>query len=222
MNVEVHTSTVADGSMYNRHDLMDVDVVGNRRNFLATLHLKLEDTMRVRVHYDTDNFCRYHQVDDRHRGQGMINDLVIPADALITRTPGLALFLPVADCIAATLYDETNKVLALAHFGRHSLEQQGGTKLVQHLAETYGTNPAQLQVWLSPAAGKDAYPIWKLDNQGMKEAMHAQLAAAGIDARFITDNTAETTSDETYYSYSEFLKGNRDEDGDFAMVAVMR
>lgn len=37
-----------------------------------------------------------------------------------------------------------------------------------------------------------------------------------------TDDAAETTSDQHYYSYSEYLKGHRKNDGDHAIVAIMR
>lgn len=143
------------------------------------------------------------------------------ADALVTTTPDLALFLPVADCVATTLYDEEHGVLMLSHLGRHSLEQQGGMKSVEYLIKNFNTHPEALKVWLGPAPSKETYPIFKLDNQGMKEAVFQQLQKAGVTFENITDNPADTATDERYFSYSEFLKGNKPE-GRIAMVAVMR
>ena len=92
---------------------------------------------------------------------------------------------------------------------------------MQYLTEHYGTDPSELLVWLTPAPNKETFPIWALDNKGMKEVTFEQLTAAGITLEHITDNPADTVTDLNYFSYSEFLKGNRTEDGDYALVAVM-
>lgn len=222
MSVLVAISTVADGSMLDRENPKSHKVVANRKAYLKSKGFDLQRSVRLRVHYETDDFCRYVSVDESYAGKGMQDANVRPADAIITTTRNLALFLPVADCIGAVIYDDVKRVLALAHLGRHSLEQLGGEKIIAHLATEYGSNPQNLRIWLSPAAGKDVYKIWALDNRGMKEAALEQLHNAGITAEQITDNTAETTSDENYFSYSEFLKGTRSSDGDHAIVAMIR
>lgn len=222
MSILVATSTVADGSMYERNNPKSHKAVANRKAYLASKGFDLHRSVRLRLHYETDDFCRYIEVDDSYAGKGMQDSNVRPADALITTTRNLALFLPVADCIGAVIYDEVKRVLALAHLGRHSLEQQGGEKIIAHLQETYGCEPQNLRIWLTPAAGKDVYKIWALEDKGMKEAAFEQLQNAGIASDQITDNAAETTSDENYFSYSEFLKGTRTSDGDHAIVAMIR
>lgn len=208
--------------MYNRHDFHDPEIIERRAAFLANHEVMLDDAVRLRVDYDTDDFCRYIEVGKADKGAGMRDDKAPPSDALITTTPGVALFLPLADCIGALIYDHTQHVLALAHLGRHSLEQQGGTKIIQHLVDHYGCSVENLEVFLTPAAGKDNYKIWALDNKGMKEAAHEQLAAASLISAQIHDNDADTTTSDLYYSYSEYLKGNRQEDGDHAIFGVMR
>ena len=55
----------------------------------------------------------------------------------------------------------------------------------------------------------------------MKEVVFEQLAEAGITLENITDNSANTAIDPDYYSHSQFLIGNKPEDGRFAMVAMM-
>ena len=222
MAVKVAISTVDDGSMYNRHDSADITVYQNRITLLERLAVDPKAAVRLAASYDRDDFCQYTVLADDQAGRGVIDTHPYPGDALITTTPGTALFLPVADCVGAVLYDPENKVLALAHLGRHSLEQLGGAKIVHFLVDTFGSDPRSLQIWLTPAAGKDVYKIWALDNKGMKEATLEQLFAAGVLQENITDSSAETTGDPDYYSYSEFLKGNRTEDGDHAIVAVMQ
>lgn len=218
----VATSIVADGSMYNRNDHFDPEVFHNREKFLSSQGITVAHTSRVRVNYDRSNFCEFVEVKEADKGGGMHGHDIYVADALITRNAQHALFLPIADCVGAVFYDPKLHVLAVAHLGRHSLEQNGGFNIVDHLQRTYGCEPSALRVWLTPAPSKDNYQIWKLDNKGMKEATFEQLFKAGILVENITDNTAESDKDPNYFSYSAFLKGNRDKDGDYAIVAMMK
>jgi len=224
MDALVAISTVADGSMFNRENPTDPTVVDNRKKFLALHDIDIDHTTRVEVTFDftLNDFCRYGEVSEKMKSDGMYFTAPTAHDALVTTTVGHALFLPLADCVGATFYDPIHGVLGLAHLGRHSLEQQGGIKFVQYLTKNYGTVPKDIKVWLSPAPGKDIYPIWALDNKGMKEVTFEQLNTAGILKDNIIDNPIETDKDKNYFSYSEFLKGHRDIDGDHAMIAVLR
>lgn len=221
MNITVAISTIQDGNMYIPDDQENNEIVQNRSDWLEKLEIDIAHTTRLHITYDGDDFCRYRFVDATNRGEGM-KSLGVPADALVTTTPGLALFLPVADCVATTLFDEATGVVMLSHLGRHSLEQQGGVKSVEYLVKEFGVNPTHLKVCLGPAPNKEVYPIYKLNNQGMKEATFAQLRAAGVQPENIIDNPADTATDDKYYSHSEFMKGNKPEAGRFAMVAVMK
>lgn len=217
----VAISKVENGNMYTVNDTADAEVIANRQIWLQSKGVDLHATSRVSIVYDTEDFCRYRTVIDEDKGNGMQDGGSIPADALVVTEPGHALFLPVADCVATVFFDEVHSVLMLSHLGRHSLEQQGGIRSVEYLVERYGVNPATLKVWLSPTPNKEVYPIFALDNQGMKEALFGQLAQAGVSPENITDNPADTATDPEYYSYTAFLKGNKPTDGRFAMVAMM-
>lgn len=222
MSVRVAFSTVAEGSMHNRRDPLDKAVLRNRERWLTSLHVLPNTTTRVLITYDGDNYCRYKEVGLTEYGLNMKDDDGLFADALVTTTPGHALMLPVADCVATVLYDPEHEVLMLTHLGRQSLEQQGARRSVEYLERKYASRPQALQVWLSPTINKDAYPIFKLDNKGMKEALYEQLADAGVLPAQVTDIDADTGTDARYYSYSEYLKGNKPEDGCHAVVAVLK
>jgi polyphenol oxidase len=222
MNAFVAISEIHDGTMYVPSDQTNEMVIQNRRAWLTKNDIAFEDTTRLYITYDTDSFCRYRVVDASNKGEGMRDGETEHVDALVTTEPGHALFLPVADCVATTLFDEGHGVLMLSHLGRHSLEQDGGARSVAFLEETFGTRPEELKVWLGPAPNKAAYPIFALDNRGMKEVVFEQLQRAGVKTANITDNDADTVTDDRYFSYSEFLKGNQPTEGRFAMVAVMR
>jgi hypothetical protein len=219
--VTVAVSTIADGSMYLRSEPGNSEIIENRKRWFAAHSIEAADATRLFVTFDdTEDFCRYVEVDASNKGQGMADDNVVHADALITATPGHALFLGVADCIATTLFDEEHSVLMLTHLGRHSLEQDGGLRSVQYLTKHYGSDPAALKVWTTPSVNKEVYPIFKLNGMGMKEAFFEQMSRAGIVAKNIIDISADTAVDPDYYSHSEFLKGNKPE-GSHAMIAVM-
>ena len=221
MSVTVAISTVADGSMYDRTNHENNDVVENRRRFLAAHDIPMQSTVRVRVDYSGDNYCRYQVVETTSTNTGMLKQDIEPADGLATAHKNVALFLPVADCIGAVFYDPEHQALMLSHLGRHSLEQQGAIHSVEYMQKQFGSNPSMIEVWMTPAPNKKDYPIWALDNKGMKEVTFEQLLEAGILKENITDSPIDTDKDPNYFSYSEFLKGNRDEDGDHMIVVVM-
>ncbi|RWZ78867.1 MAG: laccase domain-containing protein [Candidatus Microsaccharimonas sossegonensis] len=222
MDPIVAISTVADGSMYNRNNPLDSDVIKNRQTFFKKFGITLDQATPLKVAYNTENFCRYTDVTTPITFHAMHANFVPPYDGIVTTKTGHALYLPLADCVGATFYDPIHHVLGLAHLGRHSLEQQGGRKFVEYLHLHFHCDPNTLKVWLGPAPGKDVYPIWKLEHKGMKEVTFEQLYAAGILQENIFDNPAETDKDQRYYSYSEFLKGNRAVDGDHVMITMMR
>lgn len=226
--VKIAVSHVEHGSMLDRHNPNSAETAYNRRAFLskfgfdskkATL-LTISMLKRATVTHDT-NFCRYVTLTKDSIGDGMDNEGTFIADALVTSRKGEPLILPVADCVGAVLYDPEHSILMVSHLGRHSLEQNGGKKSVHYLVDTFKTEPNKLKVWLSPAPGKASYQIWALENKGMKEATLEQLLDAGVHSSNIIDNQDDTATNKNYYSYSEFLKGNRKEDGDHMIVAVM-
>lgn len=135
--VTVAVSTVADGSMYLRREPGNSEIIENRKRWFARHSIDAADTTRVFVTFDdTEDFCRYVEVDASNKGQGMTDNNLVHADALITKTPGHALFLSVADCIATTIFDEEHGILMLSHLGRHSLEQEAALRVCNILSST--------------------------------------------------------------------------------------
>jgi copper oxidase (laccase) domain-containing protein len=221
MNILVAISTVQDGNMLNRDDETSSEVVTNRKSFMAKNSIDINQTTRVNIVYDGDNYRRYYEVSEEHKSNGMLYEDIVAADALVTRNPNHALFLAVADCVGTVIFDPDNNVLMLTHLGRHSLEQNGGFESVRFLVDHYGSIPNNLKVWLTPAPGPDVYPLYKFDNRSVKNVVYQQLQAAGILEKNVTDNPADTSKDMNYYSHSEFLQGNRSDDGRYAIVAEM-
>jgi copper oxidase (laccase) domain-containing protein len=219
--MDVHyTSRATDGSMKSS-DQSHLSVLPNRQKFLEKNKLSIDETTLVRLTYDGDDYTRYKVVSDNDKGDGITRDPSIVADGLVTNAPGHALFLPLADCIGAVIHDPVKHVLMLSHLGRHNLEQFGGTKSIEFLIESFDCDPKDITAWLSPAAGKEHYPLFAFANRCMHEVATEQLLKAGVTQEHITCSPIDTTKDKNYFSHSEYLKGHRDTDSRFAVVAVM-
>jgi copper oxidase (laccase) domain-containing protein len=221
MKLLVALSTIIDGNMLIAKDQSDTKVIQNRTDFLASHRIAMANTTRLKIIYEGNDYCRYYEVANRHKRQGMFNDDGIAADALVTQEPGHALFLPLADCVGAAIYDPIQHILMVSHLGRHSLEQNGGYNCIDFLIKTYSCDPSKLLVWLTPAPGQQNYPLFAFNNRAVKDVVFEQLQTAGILTQNITDDPTDTTNDTRYYSHSEFLRGNRTEDGRYALVAVI-
>lgn len=221
-SVAVFISTVDDGNMLIPDDRSNQTIAQNRATFLQKHDIDIAASTRVNITYDTKDFCRYLEVSHKDQGLGMIDDDAQSADALITTLPDHALLLPLADCVGTVLYDSKHHVLMLSHLGRHSVEQQGGQKSVAYLQDHYRSDPADILVWLTPAPGKEKYPMWAFDNRSIKSVVLEQLTSSGVLIENITDNTADTTKDTRYFSHSEYLAGHRETDGRHAIVAMIQ
>lgn len=213
-------SDMTDGSMSSSVD--EVTKRAHRQKFLSRYNITLEQSILVRLEYVGDNYRRYYEVGFEQKGDGMAYGSSITADALFTRLPETALFLPVADCIAAVVYDSRQHILGLSHLGRHNLLQLGGSATIEFMASEYGTLPSDVSVWLSPAAGRSNYPLHDFENRSLHEVALQQLLTAGVRFDNITMDTHDTTTDQNMYSHSEFLRGNRKEDGRQSVIAMMR
>lgn len=218
--VLVEISSAADGSMSKA--VSDEERLRNRRTFLAHYSITAEQTVLVHLSYDTQDFRRYYTIAADQAGDGITYPSSILADALFTQSKNVALLLPVADCIGVVLYDPVHQAVGLAHLGRHNLLQSGGTGAVAYMVDEFGTQPSDLEIWLSPAAGREKYPLYDFDNRSLYEVALEQLLAAGVGSEQVVIDSRDTTMDQTLFSHSEFLKGNRSLDGRQAVVAMMK
>lgn len=195
----------------------------NRHAFLDTIGVDPFLTALIRVEYgDSKDFTRYRVAADEEMGEGVLQPASgAVADALVATRPDQAIFLPLADCAAAIIYDPTNEVLMVSHLGRHSVEVGGGSMSIDYLKREFDSDPTELIVWLSPAVGGESYPLYALGNRGLHEVIIEQMTKAGVMTPNIEVSHVDTAQSPNYFSHSEFLAGNRSEDGRFAIVAMM-
>lgn len=194
----------------------------NRAEFIKKCGLNPEAVTLHTLSYGGDDYCRYMELTEQTKGDGILRESTVDADAVIVKEPNHAILLPLADCVGAVIHDPTKNILMVSHLGRHNLEQFGGTKCIQYLLDKFDVNPHDLSVWLSPAAGKKNYPLYAFDNRSLHDVATEQLLAAGVVKESVETSPVDSSTDPDYFSHSQFLKGNRDTDGRFAIVAVMR
>jgi copper oxidase (laccase) domain-containing protein len=211
--IVVGLSSVDDGTMKSPVESEQSKVRSNRQKFMKQLAIFPKQTHVIDIVYDKQDFAVYSEVG--------IDEADAVKDALVTRELGVAIFLPLGDCVGAILYDAVQKILMVSHLGRHNIEQDGGAKSVQFLIDSYGSNPADIVVWLSPSPSKEVYPLWAFDNKGLDEVVCEQLQSAGILPENIESQSIDTASNDNYYSHSEALKGRKEKDGRHAIVAMM-
>lgn len=215
-------SSVADGNM-KRGGQDEGAVHENRRKFLSRHIIAMQSTVLCGVTYDREDFAHYEVVRGKDKGRGMLPDTdSVIADGIATDEKRCALFLPLADCIGAILYDSSRKALMVSHLGRHSTEQYGAKKSVEFMKYKFGSQPEDIMVWLSPAPNGQDYPLWKRENKSFHDVTRDDLLSAGIKAERIEISPVDTVTNREYFSHSEFLQGHRDLDGRFAIVAMMR
>ena len=221
MALNIFVSKIQDGSMKSIHNDDAEQVNQARTKFLMKNNINPVDTTLVRLKYEGDDYKRYCIVDDSYMGDGIVRESTITCDAVVTLGFNHALFLPLADCVGAVLHDPVRDILMVSHLGRHNLAQFGGTACVDYLIKNLGVDPADLNVWLSPAAGKDFYPLFDFNNRSLHEVALEQLVAAGVLSANVETSSIDSAGNDEYYSHSQFMKGNRASDGRFAIVASM-
>lgn len=236
-------SSSQDGQMQLGWDEPEAEVMQNRRRFLAAVGLIPEQTVLVRVRYHKDaTYDVIRAVHEADQSQNMFQAEGELADCLVTATPGVALFLPVADCIGTIVYDAKHRVLALAHLGRHSTLAQLPEKLVSYLAANYQSNPEDLKIWMSPSIQAPHYvlktadfaknnPVWQpyctaveggfsLDMQGYNQS---RFIAAGTQPENIILSDVDTATDPTYWShYTETTARGSAPPPRFAVACMLR
>lgn len=141
-------STLADGNMAWRWGEAG-DVLANRNTWLKSLGIDPRHVaLASLVHGDA-----VREVGAADLGRGMLAyDAELPdADILVTNLPGAFLMMVVADCLAIGVVDRVQGAIGLAHAGHPGVNIGVPGKLVKAMVELYGSQPENLEVFLSPA-----------------------------------------------------------------------
>lgn len=138
------------------------------------------------------------------------------SDALITKSPGLAIAVTQADCQAAIFYDPINHALANVHCGWRGNVQNIYEATIKTMASTYGSKPADLFVCISPSLGPDQSEFinyrtelpesfWSFESKKLHfnlwEISRWQLITSGVLENHIQIAEVDTYANDEYFSY---------------------
>jgi YfiH family protein len=122
----------------------------NRRRMFEALDMRLEHSLTSwLVHSNT-----VRVVSEADLGQDDVH-----ADAMITRTRGLALTLRFADCVPVLLFDPRRQVIGIAHAGWMGFTVGVLPATVQAMREAYGCDPQDIRACVGPSIGPDKFEV---------------------------------------------------------------
>ncbi len=82
-------------------------------------------------------------------------------DALISQHKNLFLVISVADCMPVMMYDPENNVIANVHSGWRGTQKNIAGKSIVIMQKEFGTNPAELIIFMGPAISKKSFEVDK-------------------------------------------------------------
>ena len=124
-------------------------VVENFRRIGQLLGFTPEDAVNARqIHSDI-----VVRVDERNRGNLDVTGASPECDALITNTPGMALYVSTADCTPILLWDSVTGAVGAAHAGWKGTALAIGAKTVQAMTREFGTKPENIRAAIGPSIG---------------------------------------------------------------------
>ena len=125
------------------------NVLENYRRIGVQLGFTPNDVVNARqIHSDTVILAG-----PAHRGSLTARESAPVGDALITKEPGLALFVSTADCTPILLQDPVTGAVGAAHAGWRGTASAIAAKTVQAMISHFGCDPANIRAAIGPNAG---------------------------------------------------------------------
>jgi len=152
-NIKFGFSTVSDGNLSYARGL-PAEVTASRSKYLSMQGI--DPNRAVAISLVHGNLVVEVTNDDTGNLLNQDEQGNITADGLITSTPGLALFMVVADCIPIVIYDTRLKILALVHAGRKGVELNILGSAVKQMIQK-GSNPEDIIIKTGPAIAPESY-----------------------------------------------------------------
>jgi len=87
--------------------------------------------------------------------------LIRQTDGYITQTKNIFLIISTADCYPILIYDNSNEIACALHAGWRGTQKKIAENAVSILAEKFGSNPAELAVFIGPGISKKNFEVGK-------------------------------------------------------------
>lgn len=178
-----------------------------------------------------------HGDDICHLRTPVAGDCVIDrCDALTTDRAGVGLMIGHADCQAAVLYDRRKKVIGAVHSGWRGSGANILGRTVAAMEREYGSNPADLEVGVSPSLGpccsefvnyREELPRWfwkylvKDNHFDFWKITLQQLLQAGVREKAVSFAGICTSCSVEYFSYRRACRLHQGITGRNATIIAM-
>jgi hypothetical protein len=112
---------------------------------------------------DTESIYDAWQVHGSHvictRSPRTNNDPHQKADAILTDTKGVTLFMRFADCVPILLFDSKRMVIGIAHAGWKGVVKGTVSAAIKQMEERYASKPGDIQAAIGPSIAAHHYPV---------------------------------------------------------------
>lgn len=139
---------------FNRGDDRD-KVIENYRRFANALGFNHEDLVLSAQIHKTE----IRKITEKDKGDGILRETIPGIDGLVTDVPGIPLYTSYADCVPLVFYDPVHKVIAMAHSGWRGTVARIGRKMVNYMAEEYGSDPGEIIAAIGPSICRSCYEV---------------------------------------------------------------
>ncbi len=127
------------------------NVIENRRRIFEYLGKPVESLFDVWQVHSTDIICTStaRPLDQPHQ----------KADAILTTSAEITLFMRFADCVPILFYDPVKRVVGMAHAGWKGTVEKIVAKTVEQMQNIYGSRPEDILAGIGPSIGPHHYQI---------------------------------------------------------------
>lgn len=132
-------------------------VLENRRLLASAIHVDLSQLMIAQLIQGTHIEAVTQEIVALNSSERI--EALQGTDGLLTNIPEVALAVLIADCTAVTFFDPYRKAIAIAHSGWRGTAGNIVTKMVQTMNKTYGCDPADILVGMSPNMSGDTFQV---------------------------------------------------------------
>lgn len=140
-------------------------VIENRRRAFAAVGRELASLHDVWQVHSSEVFLA-----EQPRGDGPL----VQADAMVTASAEVTLFMRFADCVPILLFDPEKRAVGMAHAGWLGTVRRIAAMTVQAMGREFGTRAEDLRAAIGPSIGPDHYPVGEEVVEQVRQAFGAE------------------------------------------------
>lgn len=132
-------------------------VIANRKSFLQSFHLKLENLITAQQIHGT----RIQVVGRGEVGAGALSErtALSKTDALITAERGIVLGIFTADCLPIFIYDPITPAVAIVHAGWRGTIAGISRLVMDKMIQTFKSDPVHFRVAIGPSICSSCFEV---------------------------------------------------------------